>query len=194
MSKIQFILTSVSMLAAIGLAALMGPQDKAKTESAQAKQEDQAVVDQATDKPLERARREVKLLDDIYKTSIVLITEHYVKDKDDLPAGEAFILLFETMQKKGWHEVRLIDATGDPINDDNSAKNGFETKAIKELVAGKAIYDEVIEEDGKRFLRSATAVPVVMDKCITCHDNYADLPKGRAIGAVGYKVPIFDDE
>ena len=182
------------MLAAIGLAALMGPQDKAKPESAQAKQEDQAVVDQATDKPLERARREVKLLDDIYKTSIVLITEHYVKDKDDLPAGEAFILLFETMQKKGWHEVRLIDATGDPINDENSAKKGFETKAIKELVAGKAIYDEVIEEDGKRFLRSATAVPVVMDKCITCHDNYADLPKGRAIGAIGYKVPILDDE
>ena len=29
---------------------------------------------------LERARREIKLLDDIYKTAIVLITKHYVEE------------------------------------------------------------------------------------------------------------------
>jgi len=47
---------------------------------------------------LERARREVRLLDDMYKTSIVLITEHYVNTADDLPAGEAFTLLFAKME------------------------------------------------------------------------------------------------
>ncbi len=34
---------------------------------------------------LERARREVRMLDDIYKTSIVLITTHYVDGKESLP-------------------------------------------------------------------------------------------------------------
>ena len=38
----------------------------------------------AVDRALERARREVRLLDDLYKTSVVLITTHYVKDQDSL--------------------------------------------------------------------------------------------------------------
>src|SRR4051812_41143281 len=64
---------------------------------------------------LERARREVKLLDDIYKTAIVLITKHYVDENSDMPAGEAFKVLFSTVKEKGWHEVRLLDATGEPL-------------------------------------------------------------------------------
>ena len=39
---------------------------------------------------IERARREARLLDDIYKTAIVLITKHYVEDDSALAAGEAF--------------------------------------------------------------------------------------------------------
>ena len=58
---------------------------------------------------VERARREVELLDDIYKSAIVLITKHYVDDKSDLAAGEAFKVLFNSMKEKGWHEVRLLD-------------------------------------------------------------------------------------
>ena len=34
-----------------------------------------------------RTRETVKMLDDVYKTAVVLITEHYVNDEDDLPAG-----------------------------------------------------------------------------------------------------------
>lgn len=138
------------------------------------------------------ARREVKMLDDMYKTAIVLITKHYVNNSDDLPAGEAFKLLFETVEEKGWHQVRLLDATGEPINDDNTPRKGFERRAVEKIATGRSEYNEVIEENGKRFLRAATAIPVVMDKCIMCHDNYAGLPKGKAIGAIGYKVPIKD--
>ncbi|MEZ6127384.1 MAG: DUF3365 domain-containing protein [Planctomycetaceae bacterium] len=144
------------------------------------------------DPALERARREVRMLDDLYKTAIVLITTHYVEDDADLPAGSAFKALFDTMKAKGWHEVRLIDATGQPYEEANLPKEGFEKKAIKELLNGKASYEEVVTEDGKRYLKAATAIPVVMDKCILCHENYKDVPKGQAIGALGYKVPILD--
>lgn len=50
------------------------------------------------------------------------------------------------------------------------------------------------QEKGKRYLRAATPIPVVMDKCVMCHENYKSVPKGQAIGAVGYKIPILDEE
>ncbi len=142
--------------------------------------------------PVERARREVRMLDDIYKTSIVLITTHYVDGKESLPAGSAFKALFAEVKKKGWHEVRLLDATGDPYEPTNAPQEGFEKRAVAKLLAGQPAYDEVVTEEGKRYLLAATAIPVVMDKCILCHENYRGLPAGKAIGALGYKVPILD--
>ncbi len=56
--------------------------------------------------PVDRARREVKMLDDIYKTSIVLITTHYVDDKHSLPAGAAFrALLTPSRTRDGMKSV-----------------------------------------------------------------------------------------
>ncbi len=142
------------------------------------------------DPAIERTRKQVRMLDDLYKTSIVLITTHYVEEDSDLAAGDAFQALFKTMKDKGWHEVRLLDATGEPYDDDNSPKDAFEKQAVKQLKAGKSYVDEVITKDGKPYLRAATAIPVVMKKCVMCHDHYADVPEGQAIGALGYTIPI----
>ena len=144
------------------------------------------------DPAIERTRREVRMLDDIYKGGVVLITQHYVHDDEDLPAGTAFKKLFAIAKQKGWHEVRLIDATGEPYSDENVANDDFEKEGIKQLLAGKAYYDKVITKDKKRYLRAITTIPVVMDKCVMCHDNYKDVPKGQAIGALGYTVPIIE--
>jgi hypothetical protein len=67
------------------------------------------------DAAVERTRQEVKMLDDLYKTMVVLITEHYVKDPTTLPAASASKALFAEMKKKGWHEVRLLGLTGQVI-------------------------------------------------------------------------------
>ena len=56
----------------------------------------------AKDGAVERARREVRMLDDIYKTAIVLVTEHYVKTDTDLAAGSAFKALFDAVGEKGF--------------------------------------------------------------------------------------------
>jgi hypothetical protein len=142
------------------------------------------------DAAVERTRKQVRMLDDLYKTSIVLITEHYVDEKSDLAAGDAFQALFGAMKKNGWHEVRLLDATGEPYDDDNTPRDDFEKDAVKKLKAGEKYVDVVVEKDGKRYLRAATPIPVVMTKCTLCHDNYKDVPAGQAIGALGYTVPI----
>jgi len=164
-----------------------------ETDGVQSTQVAAAVSVRDPDVPLERARREVRLLDDIYKTSIVLITQHYVNDDEDLAAGSAFKALFAAVEEKGWHQVRLLDATGEPYNDENTPKEGFEKRAVASLLAGEASYDEVEQDGDRRYLRVATAIPVVMEKCILCHDNYRSVPKGQAIGALGYLIPILSD-
>ena len=142
-----------------------------------------------SDAAVERTRKQTKMLDDLYKTAIVLITEHYVKG-DEPPAAVAGKLLWKAMKEKGHHEVRLIDATGDPLEASNIAADDFEKFAIKEILGGKASVDKVVEKDGKRYLRTATIVPVVMEKCKSCHPSWKDVPKGKAIGALAYTLPI----
>ena len=142
------------------------------------------------DPALDRTRREVRLLDDIYKTAVVLITTHYVKEDSDLAAGPAAKALFAAMKDKGWHEVRLLDATGEPLSEENSPRDDFEKAAIKALKADQPYFDQIVTKDGKRYLRAATPVPVVLEKCHLCHDNY----KGqKVIGALGYTLPILDE-
>ena len=142
------------------------------------------------DKPLDRTRKQVRMLDDLYKTTIVMITERYVEDESSPPAGALAVKLFDVMKKKGWHEVRLLDATGDPITRKNSPRDDFERKAVAELKGGKSYFETVIEKDGERYLRAATPIPVVSKKCIYCHEHYADVKDGAPIGAMGYTIKI----
>ncbi|MBC8350448.1 MAG: DUF3365 domain-containing protein [Planctomycetes bacterium] len=142
------------------------------------------------DRALERTRETVKMLDNVYKTAVVLITTHYVNDDDDLPAGTAAIALFEAVGKSGTHKARLLDASGEPLEEKNAAKDEFEKAAVKQLKAGESWHEEVIERDGKRYLRAATPIPVVMEKCVMCHDNYKGLKKNEAIGAISYTIQI----
>ena len=142
------------------------------------------------DVAIERTRKTVKMLDDIYKTAVVLITDKYVNDEDDFPAGAAAVAWFEAINKKGWHEVRLLDATGEPYDDDNTARDDFDREAIKQLKAGKDYYEQVEQKSGKPYLRAATPIPVVMKKCTMCHPHYEDAKKGEPIGLLSYTLPI----
>lgn len=139
---------------------------------------------------VERARKMVRMLDDVYKTAIVLITDKYVNTKKDYPAGRAAIKWFADISKKGTHEVRLIDATGEPYSPTNVAQDDFDKEGLKQLKAGKDYYEQLIQKGGKPYLRAITPVPVVMEKCILCHENYKSVKKGQPVGALTYTVPL----
>ena len=144
----------------------------------------------SADPAIARTRKQVMMLDDLYKTAIVLITEHYVDESSDLAAGAAFQKLFEAMKAKGHHEVRLLDATGQPYDEKNAPRDEFEKKAIAALKGGKPTYEQVVEIDGQRYLKLATPIPVVMQKCTLCHPAYEKASKGQAIGALGYTIAV----
>jgi hypothetical protein len=137
-----------------------------------------------------RARKTVRMLDDIYKQAIVLITDKYVKTKKDYPAGRAAIKWLNDIGKAGHPKTRLIDVSGQPSSENNVAEDDFEKEAVKQIKGGKPYYDKVVTKDGKSQLRAMTAIPVVSERCIMCHDNYKTAKKGEAVGALSYTVPI----
>jgi hypothetical protein len=178
----RVILFAMCGASAIVLIAMPTPLTHLAAQQERHKEADAAAV--------ERTRKTVHMLDDVYKTAIVLITDKYVRDKKDYPAGRAVKAWFNAISKKGWHEVRIIDATGQPYNEANVANDDFDREGIRQLKSGKSFYDAVIHTDGKDYLRAITPVPVVMDKCIMCHANYGSVRKGEPIGALTYRVPL----
>ena len=150
-------------------------------------------AEKASGKPdaaVERTRQEVKMLDDLFKNAIVLIDGHYVKTPSDLPAATAAKALWAALKKDGWYDVRILgltDVIGDP---DDVPRDAFEQAAAKKLLAGETPQEEVVEKDGKRYLRVATGVPVVSENCVMCHANFKG-NKGN-IGALAYTVPVIE--
>lgn len=144
----------------------------------------------ASARPREDVRREIRMLDDIYKGGVVTITQHYVTDEDSIPAGTAFKKLFVAAESKGWHRVRLIDVSGEPYSEENRAEDPFERRAVAQLRNGETWVEDVEVRDGVQHLRVATPIPVVLEKCILCHENYRDVPAGQPIGALTYLVPL----
>lgn len=141
------------------------------------------------DAAVARTRKQIQMLDDLYKTAVVLITEHYVNDPSTLSAATASKALFAAMKEKGWHEARLLGFTDVLFNaSENAPQDEFEKTAESKLLEGAASYEEVANIGGREYLRMATPVPVVMEKCVMCHANFKD--KKGAIGAISYKVPL----
>lgn len=139
---------------------------------------------------IKRTRETVQMLDDIYKQTIVLITDKYVNSEADFPAGGAAVELFKRVGKTGFHQVRIIDATGEPYEPENVAKSPFEKEGIQKLKSGKSYYDKVVIKEGQAYLQAMTPVPVVMKKCVMCHPHYKDVKAGQPIGAISYELPV----
>ena len=174
-------------LLAVGVAADKPAADKPAAVKPAA---DKSAAEKSADPAVIRTRKQVQMLDDLYKSAIVLITEHYVKENSDLAAGSAFQALFKAMKDKGHHEVRLLDATGEPYEANNTPRDDFEKAAVAALKKGAATHEEIVERDGQRYLRVATPIPVVMKKCTLCHEHYAKAKPGEPIGALGYTIKI----
>ena len=136
---------------------------------------------------LEHARKTVRMLDDIYKTYIVLITEEYVDDPSVLPAATLSKRVFKSMNKKGWHKARLLDATGTPFNPENNPKDAFERDAINAMISGRTYFEKIEKIDGKDYLRAVTSVHAVMKGCISCHPSSR---VGDLLGGIAYNIAL----
>jgi hypothetical protein len=144
-------------------------------------------VEAESDPAVERTREQVKMLDDLYKNAVVSITKRYVNDQDEQPAIMVAQDVFGAMRKQGWHSAKLVDATGEPVNDANAPRTDFEKEAAREINSGKPYFERVVGEGKARRLLAATVVPVVMQKCAECHPHKK---VGEVLGFIRYDIPI----
>jgi hypothetical protein len=131
---------------------------------------------------LERAREQAKMLDELYKNTVVSITNKY----NGPPAIKVAKDVFAAMEKSGWHRARLVDATGNPQNEANLPQTAFEKRAVKVIQGGQPYYEEVIGDGIARTLHVATIVPAVARKCASCHG----VKEGELLGFVRYEIPV----
>jgi hypothetical protein len=136
---------------------------------------------------VERTREQVKMLDNLYKNAVVSITNRYVGEQDRQPAIMVAQDVFGAMREQGWHSAKLVDATGEPMNDANAPRTDFEKEAAREINSGKPYFDRVVGEGKARRLLTATVVPVVMQKCADCHTHRK---VGDVLGFIRYDIPI----
>lgn len=133
------------------------------------------------------ARDTVKILDDVYKSYVVAITEAYVKDPGTIAAATITKRVFTEVAKNGSHSARLISALEPPFNEENSPKDDFEKGAIKALKEGKTYFERVERVNGVDSLRAVTVVSAVMKQCLICH---SDKKEGDLLGGISYVVPL----
>jgi len=180
MFQLRVLVAAVMAAGIVGLASGPRPaaaQDKKTADKASAP--DPAALD--------RARLQVKMLDDLYKTAVVKITQVYVGQQGEVPAALAAAEIFHAMKEKGWHNARLVDASGKPKRKANVAETDFEKKAVDAMKSGKTYYEEVgSDKNGRPVLRAATVVPAVMKECAVCHK----VKEGDLLGTIVYEVPI----
>ena len=136
-----------------------------------------------SDPAVERARQQVKMLDELYKSAVVSITDKYQRGSPAIMVAKD---IFKAMEKGRYHSARLVDATGSPLGEGNVPKTDFEKRAAAAMQAGQAYIDEVVGKGQDRRLLAATVVPAVHRRCAECHG----VKQGELLGFIRYEVPI----
>jgi hypothetical protein len=139
--------------------------------------------DPAEDPAVDRARQQVEMLDALYKTAVVSITERYQRGQPAIMVAKD---VFGAMDELGHHSARLVDATGAPLGEANDAETDFERRAVEAMRRGETYLDEVVGEGPDRRLLAATVVPAVHARCASCHA----VEEGDLLGFIRYDVPV----
>ena len=139
--------------------------------------------EKSADPAVERARQEVQMLDTLYKTAVVSITDRYQRGQPAIMVAKD---VFVAMEEGSFHSARLVDATGSPLGEANEPETEFERKAAEAMRTGETYLDEVVGEGDDRHLLAATVVPAVRERCASCHG----VQKGDLLGFIRYDVRI----
>jgi hypothetical protein len=134
------------------------------------------------DEAVARTRAAAKMLDDLFKVTVVDITNRY----EGPPAAKTAKAVFAAAKEKGYFEARLLDVTGNPMNESNVPKDEFEKRAADAIRAGKTYVEEIIGEGANRRFRAATVVPAVVKRCADCHG----VKEGELLGFLSYDLPV----
>jgi hypothetical protein len=132
---------------------------------------------------LPEGRRQVRMMDDVYKTAVVATHQMYVQD----PGTPAAVIwakqVINKLKGKGWPDARIFATHDRPLNPENAPVDGFERNAAAAFKKGNVSYEEVAPGE----LRYATDLRILDEKCVMCHVRSKP---GDLVGGVSYRVPL----
>lgn len=132
---------------------------------------------------LPEGRRQVRMMDDVYKTAVVATHQMYVQD----PGTPAAVIwakqVINKLKGKGWPDARIFATHDRPLNPENAPADSFERNAAAAFKKGKVSYEEVASGE----LRYATDLRLLDKKCVMCHVRGKP---GDLVGGVSYRVPL----
>lgn len=132
---------------------------------------------------LAEARRQVRMMDDIYQAAVLSTHKMYVQD----PSTPAAVIwakrVINRMKGKGWPEARIFATHDRPLNPENAPADDFERAATAAFKQGKSRFEQVTPTE----LRYATDLRILDEKCIMCHVRSK---QGDLAGGVSYRVPL----
>lgn len=138
--------------------------------------------------PIERVslpegRRQVRMMDEVYKTAVVTTHQMYVQD----PGTPAAVIwakqVINKLKGKGWPDARIFATHDRPLNPENAPVDPFERSAAAAFRSGKTSYEQVTPGE----LRYATDLRLLDEKCVMCHVRNKP---GDLVGGVSYRVPL----
>ena len=91
----------------------------------------------------------------------------------------------EELSKSGIFNARLISLA--PLNPNNSAKDAFESDALKAIMSGSDSYARIEEANGTTTFRRATPDKAMAQACIGCH---AGKQVGDVLGVLTISLPM----
>ncbi len=101
-----------------------------------------------------------------------------------VPESQVISLLLANKKKA----YRLLDGTGNPINNKNKAKGKFEKDALEAAMMG-----ETTQEVVGNKLRTVVPLPYAVANCGTCHEYEPEFAEGDYVGAISLRVQLLDD-
>ncbi len=129
---------------------------------------------------LDEARRQVRMMNDIYLAGVMTTHRMYVQEPG-VPSAVAWgKQVIRQVTSHGWPEARIFSTTDRPLNPENELAGAFEQAAVSAFKRGEASLERVEGET----LRFAVPIKISEKSCLSCHvrDKIGDL-----IGGVAYR-------
>lgn len=132
--------------------------------------------------PLPEARRTARLMADVYLHAVLTAHEMYVREPGQPAAVTWGKQVARKVQARGWPRARIYEASGKPLNPENTA-DPFDRRAAGAFRAGKSTHEEATA-DAYRFSIPIRATDAT---CISCH---ARNRVGDLLGGLTLTVPL----
>ncbi len=195
--RLQFILCAVVAICAGGVLFAEASDEPASDSKPTAESKDVSAAATDAQKPAPEnddvhrvpvavARDRVKVMQEIYLTTLHVMHDRYFHADRSIVPARAMEDVFTEMERQTGSKANWISVNLKAMSINHEPKTEFEKRAAREIAAGEATVEVI--EDG--YFRQASAVSMT-GGCISCHAGFFNQPsKSQKYAGLVISIPI----